>query len=337
MRRVFLVLLMTTVVVSFGFAAGEGEAGDAEGETIELVMASSQPPGGGYVGDLFEKFEEYLAEESGGQIELTVHHSGALSANERELLEMAQSGSVDVAMGATTYVLGWSNSFKVFDLPYLFDDVDHFADVVFGEVGQQMADELADDGVILLGQIIPGFRSVFTAGKTIETFEDLEGLKIRSMQSPVYVNMFKRLGMLPTAMPASELYTALETGVVDAGENDPASVVSWGWIDVIDYYMMDRHTLSSNVLVMNKDRFDSLSPDMQEAVRTAAERAIRYQFDYIQGAWEESMEMIREKGITVVELPQSELDKFREAVEPVIAEYEDEIGPDLIEKVKAAR
>ena len=157
------------------------------------------------------------------------------------------------------------------------------------------------------------------------------------MESPVYIEMFKRLGMLPTPMPSSELYTALQTGVVDAGENDPASVVSWGWIDVIKYYMLDKHTLSSNVLVMNKAKFDSFDPEIQNAILKAAERAVRYQFEYIQGAWEDSMKKIRDKGITVVELNETELDKFRNSVAPIVDKYEKEIGKNLVQMVKDAR
>ena len=340
MKRIAVLLLLVCLAAGSAFAGGQGESASDAGkgsEVIKMVMATSQPPEGGFMGEMPFKFKEYLKEESNGRIELTVHHSGALSSNERELLEMAQAGSVDFSMGATTYVLGWAPSFKIFDLPYLFDSVDHFDRVVFGEVGDVLEAECADDGVMLLGQIIPGFRSIFTAKKEIRSYSDLEGLKIRSMESPVYIEMFKRLGMLPTPMPSSELYTALQTGVVDAGENDPASVVSWGWIDVIKYYMLDKHTLSSNVLVMNKAKFDSFDPEIQNAILKAAERAVRYQFEYIQGAWEDSMKKIRDKGITVVELNETELDKFRNSVAPIVDKYEKEIGKNLVQMVKDAR
>ena len=339
MKKTVVLLLLAALAMGSLFAGGEKEgtsAAPAAAETVKLVMATSQPPTGGFMGGMPSKFAEYLKEESNGRIELTIHDSGSLSSNERELLEMSQAGTVDLSMGATTYVLGWAPSFKIFDLPYLFKDVDHFSRVVFGDVGKILADECADDGVVLLGQIIPGFRSIFTAKKAIQSYDDLAGLKIRSMESPVYIEMFKRLGMLPTPMPSSELYTALQTGVVDAGENDPASVVSWGWIDVIKYYMMDRHTLSSNVLVMNKARFDALPPDLQAAVKKAAERAVRYQFDYIQGAWKDSMQQIRDKGITVVELSDSELAKFRNSVAPIVDKYEKEIGKNLVQMVRDA-
>lgn len=335
MKRIAVFLVL--VFVMLGPVVAEGKKEDVNAvDMIKLTIATSQPPKGGFMGEMPFKLAEYLKEESNGRIDLTVHHSGALSSNERELLEMAQAGAVDFAVGATTYVIGWAPSFKIFDLPYLFKDVEHFSNVVFGDVGKVLAEECADDEVVLLGQIIPGFRSIFTAKKPIRCLEDLKGLKIRCMESPVYIEMFKLLGMLPTPMPSSELFTALQTGVVDAGENDPASVVSWGWIDVIKYYMLDNHTLSSNVLIMNKRRFDSLEPQLQEAIVKASERAVRYQFDYIEGAWEDSLQKIRAKGITVIELDENELNKFRERTWPIVDQYDKVIGKGLVDMVKAA-
>lgn len=332
MKRFGVLLLMVVLAGAMVFAAGGREATD---ETIRMTLGTSQPPEGGFLGEMPFKFAEYLAEESNGRIELTVHHSGSLSANERELMEMAQAGSVDFAVGATTYVLGWAPSFKVFDLPFLFEDVHHFRNVVFGDVGDILAGEVSQHGVELVGFILPGFRGVFSARRPVTSIDDLQGLKIRSMESPVYVEMFKSLGMLPTPMPASELYTALQTGVVDAGENDPASVVSWGWIDVIQYYMLNNHTLSCNVMVMNQSRLRNLSPELQDAVRRAATRASEYQLDYIQGAWADSLRQIREKGITVTTI--EDFTPFQEGVAHIVDQYDAEIGKGIVQMVRDAR
>ena len=331
MKRIGVLLLMV-LVGALAFAAGQGETADGP---IRMTLATSQPPEGGYLGDMPFKFAEYLAEESNGRIELTVHHSGSLSSNERELMEMAQAGSVDFAIGATPYVLGWAPSFKVLDLPFLFEDVDHFRNVVFGDVGKVFEKEVSQHGVELVGYILPGFRGVFSARRPVTSIDDLQGLKIRSMESPVYIETFRSLGMLPTPMPSSELYTALQTGVVDAGENDPASVVSWGWIDVIQYYMLNYHTLTACVMVGNQQKLNSLSPDLQEAVRRAGVRASEYQLDYIQGAWADSLRQIREKGITVTQI--DDFTPFQERVSHIVDKYEAEIGGGIVQMVRDAR
>lgn len=334
MKKVCVFMLFAVLVGLPLFAGGTSESGSGQGGPITMTYGSSQPATGGYMGETSFKFAQFVNEETQGAIKINVHHSGALSNNERELLEMAQAGTADFAMGATTYILGWSPSMKVFDLPFLFESVEHFRDVTRGPVGKIMEDECAQHGVILLGHVLPGFRSVFTAKKAIATIDDLKGLKIRTMESPVYIELFKSLGMLPTPMPSSELFTALQTGVVDAGENDPASVVSWGWIDIVKYYMLDQHTISSNILVMNKARFDKLPPEQQQGIRKAGIRAIDYQLDYVQGAWGDCLKQIRDKGIVVVEL--RSLAPFQERVQHMAAQYDKEIGKNIVQMVRDA-
>jgi tripartite ATP-independent transporter DctP family solute receptor len=248
---------------------------------------------------------------------------------------MAQSGAVDFGIGATTYILGWTPRAKVFDLPYLFEGAPHFKKVVQGKVGEVIAKEVENSGVYLITYILPGVRSIFSTKRAIEKIEDAKGMKIRSMQSPVYIDMFKNMGMLPTALPASELYTSLQTGVVDAGENDPASVVSWGWVDVIKFYSLNEHSISCNVMIVNKKKMDSLPADVQKAIREAGKKAENYQLDYIQKALTENLEKIKAKGVKVNVITDKK--PFQEAVKDIIAKYEPEIGKDLIQAVRDAK
>jgi len=302
---------------------------------VTLKFATSQPPKGGFLGDTPKVFADELEKATKGQVKTQLFHSGSLSSNEAELFQMAQSGAVDLAIGATTYILGWAPQAKVFDLPYLFEGAPHFKKVVQGKVGEVIAKQVEDDGVVLLTYILPGVRSIFNTKRPIEKIEDAKGLKIRSMQSPVYIDMFKNMGMLPTALPASELYTSLQTGVVDAGENDPASVVSWGWVDVIKYYSLNEHSISCNVMAMNKKKFDGLSPEIQKAIREAGKKAENYQLDYIQKALADNLAKIKAKGVKVNTIADKK--PFQSAVKDIIAKYEPEIGKDLIQAVRDAK
>ncbi len=302
---------------------------------VTLKLATSQPPKGGFLGETPKVFADEVEKATKGQAKVQIFHSGSLSSNEAELFQMAQSGAVDVAIGATTYILGWTPKAKVFDLPYLFEGAPHFKRVVQGKVGEVIAKEIEGNNAVLLAYILPGVRSIFSTKRPIEKIEDAKGLKIRSMQSPVYIDMFKNMGMLPTALPASELYTSLQTGVVDAGENDPASVVSWGWVDVIKFYSLNEHSISCNVMVMNKKKLDSLPADMQKAIREAGKKAENYQLDYIQKALAENLEKIKAKGVKVNVITDKK--PFQDAVKDIIAKYEPEIGKDLIQAVRDAK
>jgi tripartite ATP-independent transporter DctP family solute receptor len=302
---------------------------------VTLKLATSQPPKGGFLGDTPKVFADEVEKLTKGQVKVQIFHSGSLSSNEAELFQMAQSGAVDVAIGATTYILGWTPRAKVFDLPYLFEGAPHFKKVVQGKVGEVIAKEVEDDGVYLIAYILPGVRSIFSTKRPIEKLDDAKGMKIRSMQSPVYIDMFKNMGMLPTALPASELYTSLQTGVVDAGENDAASVVSWGWVDVIKYYSINEHSISCNVMLINKKKLDSMPADVQKAIREAGKKAENYQLDYIQKALAENLEKIKAKGVKVNVI--TDRKPFQDAVKDIIAKYEPEIGKDLIQAVRDAK
>jgi len=327
MSRTTAKVLYLSVLVLFLFFTTNSMA-------VTLKLGTSQPPKGGFLGDMPKIFAQEVEKLTNGEVKIKVFYSGSLSSNERELAEMAQSGATDFSIGATTYILGWVPQAKIFDLPYLYQGADHFKRVVQGEVGQFLAKQVEDDGVKLISYILPGIRSIFNNVRPIHSVEDCKGLKIRSMQSPVYVEMFKNMGMLPTPMPSSELYTSLQTGVVDAGENDPASVVSWGWIDVIKYYSLDEHSLSCCVLLMNKKRFDGFSPEIQNAIVEAGRKAENYQLDYIVGAWADCMKKIKAKGVEVNTI--KDKSSFQKAVAPIVGKYDKEIGHGLVEKVKAA-
>lgn len=308
-----------------------GFAGTAAAQT-ELRFASSQPPEGGYMGEFINTFGKALEENTNGELTVKGFFSGALGSNERELAEMTQTGVVDFSHAATPYILGWAPSTRVFDLPYMFDDIQHYKAAVQGEAGDIIREEARDDGVEIIGYTIAGFRSIFNNERPVKTVDDLKGLKIRSMESPVYVDMFTRLGMLPTPMPSSELFTALQLGTVDAGENDPASVISWGWNDAIKYYSLDRHSIAVIAIMMNKAKFDSYSPEIQKAIKDAAREAEDYQLEYVSQAWDDSLEQIKASGVEVNEI--DDIDAFKQAVAPVVEKYEAEIGNDLVQKVR---
>ena len=330
-KVVWFALSLTVLVVAGLLAI----APVAQAGQVTLKLATSQPPKGGFLGDTPKVFADEVEKLTKGQVKVQVFHSGSLSSNEAELFQMAQSGAVDLAIGATTYILGWTPRAKVFDLPYLFEGAPHFKKVVQGKVGEVIAKEVEDDGVYLITYILPGVRSIFSTKRSIEKIEDAKGMKIRSMQSPVYIDMFKNMGMLPTALPASELYTSLQTGVVDAGENDAASVVSWGWVDVIKFYSLNEHSISCNVMIVNKKKMDSLPADVQKAIREAGKKAENYQLDYIQKALAENLEKIKAKGVKVNVI--TDRKPFQDAVKDIIAKYEPEIGKDLIQAVRDAK
>ncbi len=320
-KRIALVCLVALFAISHAALAA-----------VTLRLGTSQPPEGGFYGDTWAQFARFVEEETKGEVQVKVYYSGALTSNERELAAMVQSGAIDLAGVAHTYILGWAPSMKIFDLPFLFTDHAHVRRVFDSPVGEFLRNETLDDGVVTLALMSAGFRSIFNNVRPIYTVEDVRGMKIRSMESPVYLAFFRALNMLPTPMPSSELYTSLQLGVVDAGENDPASVISWGWVDVIKYYSLTNHTYCPQVFLMNKARLDSFSPEVKEGILRAARRAAEYQLDYVEKAWDDSLKQISDKGVKINTL--DDIKPFQAAVEDIYAEYDPVIGNNLIAKVQ---
>ena len=182
--------------------------------------------------------------------------------------------------------------------------------------------------------MLPGIRSIFNNVRPINTLEDAKGLKIRSMQSPVYVDMFTSMGMLPTPMPSSELYTSLQLGTVDGRRGTtPASVVSWGW--------KGRHQVLFARPAFDRGR---RHPDEQGQVRRLFRRRSRrpswklaakrenYQIDYITDAWAKSLEAIKKAGVKVNEI--KDIKPFQDSVKHIVTKYEAEIGHGLVQKIR---
>ncbi len=161
---------LVSLIVSVVTAAGLAEAGE-----ITLKLATSQPPKGGYLGGMDKVFADELEKLTKGQVKTRIFHSGSLSSNEAELAQMAQSGAVDASIAASTYILGWAPSMKVFDLPYLFEGAGHFKRVVQGPVGEKLAKQVEDDGVVLIAYVLPGIRSIFNTRRPIAIPRRREG------------------------------------------------------------------------------------------------------------------------------------------------------------------
>ena len=320
-KRIMLVCLIALLTFSHAALAA-----------VTLRLGTSQPPEGGFYGDTWAQFARFVEEETNGEVQVKVHYSGALTSNERELAEMVQTGAIDLAGVAHTYILGWAPSMKIFDLPFLFTDHAHVRQVFNSPVGEFLRNETLDDGVVTLALMSAGFRSIFNNVRPINTVEDVRGMKIRSMESPVYLTFFRALNMLPTPMPSSELYTSLQLGVVDAGENDPASVISWGWVDVIKYYSLTNHTYCPQVFLMNKARLEGFGPEIQESIRRAGRRAAEYQLDYVERAWDDSLKQIKDKGVKVNTI--ADIKPFQSAVEAIYVEYDPIIGNNLIAQIR---
>jgi TRAP-type transport system periplasmic protein len=302
---------------------------DAAGPIV-LKLAHAHPATDSIFGPPSTTFAESLKKLSNGAIDVQVFHGGSLTADEREMTESVKLGALDLAVVASPQLIPYAPAAKVFDLPFIFPDHAKAIKALDGDVGQAVREDLDPKGILVLEYWSCGFRSVFNNVKPVRMPDDLKGMKIRVMPTPVYIDTFKALGALPVAMGSSELYLALQMGVVDAGENDPASVIDWKWVEVIKNYSLTQHGFCPCPLIINSKKFHALPADLQQAILKAGKEATAFQRPYVEGLWDRAMKRIEAKGVKINKVESAAA--FQEKVKPVYEKYDKEIGNNLVRK-----
>ncbi|SMX42499.1 TRAP transporter substrate-binding protein [Actibacterium lipolyticum] len=259
-----------------------------------------------------------LEERTDGRLCIEVFHSAQLG-QEKDTIEQTQFGVIDmnrVSLGPFNNII---EETQIPSLPYIFRSVEHMHKVMDGEVGQQILDAFNDHDLVGLAFYDGGSRSFYNSQKPIKSMDDLAGLKFRVMQSDMFVDMVSALGANATPMPYGEVYSSIQTGVIDGAENNWPSYDSSGHFEVAKYYTLDQHLIVPEVLVMSKTAFDKLSAEDQAIVRQAARDSVPVMRDLWAARELESEARVREAGVEII----TDIDKtpFIDAMVPVYEKY----------------
>ncbi len=272
-----------------------------------------------------------LEEISGGKMGLEIYPSQQLG-TERECIELLQIGSLDMTKVSVGVMENFAPRMKVLGLPFLFRDREHAFEVLDGPVGKELLDEGAKYWIKGLCYYDAGSRSFYTKEKPVKTPADLEGLKIRVMESVTAMDMVKSLGGSPTPISWGELYTSLQQGVVDGAENNPPSFYLSRHYEVCRYYSLDEHTVLPDVLIMGTHIWDKLSEQERVWLTEAVEKSVSYQRSLWAAAEKEALDAVIAAGVEVTR-PDKEV--FFQNVAPVYEKYQgDPHMLDLIDKVR---
>lgn len=280
-----------------------------------------------------EKFRELVQRESKGRITVQVFPAAQLG-NEREIIEGVSIGTIEVGLVASAPLAGFSSSFLVFDLPFLFKDAAHARRILDGPVGERVAKTLEPKGIKILAYNESGFRMMINSKKPVRTPDDLKGLKFRVMENPVYVSMFKAFGGSAVPIPFSEVYTSLLTGVVDGAEVPVNVIYTSKWHEKAKNLSLTRHTYTPTPFIMNLKLFNNLSPADQQLLIKAAREAAASQRALIDRRTNEFIELLKKDGVQVSEIDH---EAFRSRAVAVYKEFEEKIGKDLLQAVLEAK
>lgn len=264
------------------------------------------------------KFAELVAQKTDGKVQVKVYANAQLGQG-TEAIEQVRLGVIDFARVNSVILSNVSPSIGVFTLPYIFKDTRHSRKVLDGPVGDDVLRDLNGYNLVGFHYMEAGFRSFYTReGITINSLDDLKGLKIRVQPSPISIRMIELLGGVPTPMNYGEVYSSIQTGVIDGAENDHVSYIMSGHYEVAPKYSEDKHLSPPAILIMNHSKFKSLSSKHQQAVREASFESAAFQRGLMDKGASDAIIKLKAAGVTIIPLDNA---PFAEAVKPIYDEY----------------
>ncbi|TLU59483.1 TRAP transporter substrate-binding protein [Thalassotalea litorea] len=276
-------------------------------------------------------FQQRLQVLSEGTIKVNVFPAGQLG-SEREIIELIQFGTIGMTKVSASSLEAFVPNMKVFGLPYLFQDQQHFWRVLNGPIGKALLSDGERYRIKGLGYFDAGSRSFYATENLIQTPSDLSGLKIRVMNSQSAVNMVNTMGGSATPVSWGELYTALQQGVVDGAENNPPSFYFSKHYEVSKYYVLDEHTSIPDVIIIGTHLWKQLTVEQREWVQIAMQEATDYQIDLWQKSTNEALAKVKEYGVEVIYPDKT---PFRDSVKELYKQINNEEILQLIADIKA--
>lgn len=315
--------LIPSLLVGAGLALAAVQA------QAQMVLKLAEIHAQGYPTELAdEEFARLVNKYTNGALKIDVFPGGQITGDEKVAIEQVQIGAVAIGRVSSGALGAFNPQMNVFGLPYIFESKDHMWAFLNGAYGQKMLSDLSTSRMIGLCWYDGGSRS-FYAKTPLTKLEDLKGLKIRTQTNPLIMKMVEAMGANPVPMATGQIFSALQTGVIDAAENNPPTLLSQNHYQIARHYMLDHHLRLPEVLFMNKMVWDRLNPAQQAAIRKAAVETVAFQ----RAKWDafevEALNKVKAAGVTVVEI--KDLTPFKHAVKALVAEE----APKFAETLKA--
>ncbi len=328
MRRKIAILTALILFLTLGLL------GPASAKTI-LKLATVTPSHHAY-NDGAREFARLVAEATQGEVVVKVFAGGQLGKGERELLEGMQVGTVDMAVISTGPISNFSPNMGVLDLPFLFVDNAAVDTALDGAVGRKLLDGLETAGLKGLAFMENGFRNFTNSAHSLKQPADFKGLKFRTMENPVHLASVRELGAQATPMSWGEVYTSLQTGVIDGQENPVAIIHANKMSEVQKYLTLSGHFYSPAPLVMSLKKFKKLKPEWQSIFMDSAIKAANFERNVIRDNEIKMIEDLKSWGMQVDNVDKS---VFIKAMRPVYDQFfkEHPNWVDLVENIRAAK
>jgi len=315
--KMFVSFLTSTLLAVTALASGPAVA-----QQKTVFKASDVHPAGYPTVVAVERLGKKLDAATNGRYSVQMYPSMQLG-GEKEAIEQAQIGAIAfarVSVGALGPVV---DDLNVFNLPYVFRNTTHMQHVIDGPIGQELLDKVTNSGKGLVGLcwMDAGARNFYNTKKPIKTLADLKGMKVRVMGNPMFVEMANSMGGNGVAMGYDQVFSALQTGVVDGAENNPPSFVFDNHYQVAKYYTIDEHLIVPEMLVFSKKAWDTMSKQDQALLMKFAREAQLEERQLWEVYEQQAMDKAKASGIQIVQVSDADKKAFQDAVKPVWDKY----------------
>lgn len=324
------IILSGLVLAAMTLAAPIANAEDPIVIKFSHVVAENTPKG-----QAATKFKELVEERLGDKVVVEVYPNAQLY-GDNKVIEAMLLGDVQIAAPALSKFQKYTPVLQIYDLPFLFDDIEAVDRFQQGPAGQKMLTSMEDKGILGLGYLHNGMKQL-SASKPIRVPADIDGLKFRIMTSDVLAEQFEAVDALPVKKPFSEVFTLLQTKAIDGQENTWSNIYSKKFFEVQPYITHTDHGLLDYLVITSSEFWNSLPDDVRPEVKKALDEAVAYGNKVALDKAESDKQLIAESGRTeIIELTPEERKKWVEAMKPVWKKFEDDIGKENIDAAVAA-
>ncbi|MCC5883247.1 MAG: TRAP transporter substrate-binding protein [Halomonas sp.] len=283
-------------------------------------------------------FGDILSERSEGRLSVNVFPNSQLG-DDAQMMEMLQTGSLDMTIPSTSPATTYVPELAVFDLPFLLPTREAAIAVLESDVALGLLDKFDGTGIKAFAYHENGYRQLTNSVRPVESPDDVagldvRGLTIRTMENPVQLSIWEALGANPTPMAFGEVFSAMEQGVIDGQENPWSTILTSNFHEVQDYGAETRHVYTPFIIMMSERTWDRLDPAYQELVREAAQEAAAYEIQLATEYDDWARDQLEERGMQITRLDDDQIAAFQEAVQPVYDQWGPRIGEDLIAEIQ---
>lgn len=333
MKKVLVIVLVLAMVFALAGCGGSSDTGGTT-ETI-VIKAAHVEVEDRAIHQALVKFGEYIAEKSDGVLKLEIYPNGELG-DDGDVVESISLGTIQMTVPGSALFTAYNEKFAVMNLPYLFESKEQMDAAFTGEFGDMINEWFEEYGFVGLGFNYDGARCISNNVRPVYTPADMTGLKLRVMNSALYIDMFKLMGANPTPMGYGEIYTALQQGVIDGQDNPPGLTYGSNFNEVLDYYSVTQHVYANCPVIIGKDFFYGLDDEYQSIIRDGAKMYLEDWQRAEESAVEESyIDLIADGGTKVNYLTAEGLAAFQKSVQPLYESYRTKLGDEIMDKVFA--